>query len=165
MRHQAAQVTATIVLFLAALWLNDWLFLRLEFTAGINWVYLPAGMRLICTLLFAEAGAVGLLLVSWFVSHVYFFPDDPQRAFMGGILATVAPLRGVPRFAALLGPGCGAAQPDARPPAGAGRRVLGRQPAAAPPVVRVAGTARPPVRLRGHGHRRPVRPRPGARAK
>jgi hypothetical protein len=91
MRHQAAQVTATIVLFLAALWLNDWLFLRLEFTAGINWVYLPAGMRLICTLLFAEAGAVGLLLVSWFVSHVYFFPDDPQRAFMGGILATVAP--------------------------------------------------------------------------
>jgi hypothetical protein len=91
LRQYATQVLATIVLFLAMLWVNDWLFRRLEFAPGINWVYLPAGMRLLCTLLFAEAGAVGLLLVSWFVSFVFFFPDDPDRAFMGGILATLAP--------------------------------------------------------------------------
>jgi hypothetical protein len=91
LRHQAGQVAATFVLFLAMLWANDWLFRRLEFAPGINWVYLPAGMRLLCTLLFAEAGAVGLLLVSWFVSFVYFFPDNPERAFVGGILAALAP--------------------------------------------------------------------------
>lgn len=90
-RHQLAQVLATVVLFLGMLALNEWLFTRLEFAPGINWVYLPAGMRLLCTLLFAEAGALGLLLVSWFVSFVYFFPDDFDRAFMGGILASVAP--------------------------------------------------------------------------
>lgn len=97
-RHQVAQVLATIVLFLGMLWVNDWLFRRFEFVPGINWVYLPAGMRLLCTLLFAEAGAVGLLLVSWYVSFVFFFPDDPDRAFMGGIIATVAPY-GVYRMA------------------------------------------------------------------
>ena len=91
LRQQSMQVVATMALFLAMLWLNDWLFRRLEFAPGINWVYLPAGMRLLCTLLFAEAGAVGLLLVSWFVSFVFFFPDDPARAFVGGILATLAP--------------------------------------------------------------------------
>jgi hypothetical protein len=91
LRAEAAHVLLTMALFLAMLWINDWLFRRLEFAPGINWVYLPAGMRLLCTLLFAEAGALGLLLVSWLVSFVFFFPNDPERAFMGGIIAAVAP--------------------------------------------------------------------------
>ena len=91
LRHHAAQVLATIVLFLAMLWLNDWLFRRLEFAPGINYVYLPAGMRLLCTLLFAEDGALGLLLVSWLVNFLLFFPEDFERSFVGGILAAAAP--------------------------------------------------------------------------
>jgi hypothetical protein len=43
------------------------------------------------TLLFAEAGAIGLLVVSWLVCFLHFFPNDPVRAFMGGILASAAP--------------------------------------------------------------------------
>lgn len=91
LRHQLLQVLATIVLFTGMLVLNELLFKRLEFAPGINWVYLPAGMRLLCTLLFAEAGAVGLLIVSWGVSFLVFFPGNFDRAFMGGILATAAP--------------------------------------------------------------------------
>ena len=91
LRHQLAMVAATMVLFLAMVALNEWLFRRLEFAPGIHWVYLPAGMRLLCTLLFGDAGAVGLLLVSWGVGFLYFFPHDFQRAFMGGLLATLAP--------------------------------------------------------------------------
>jgi hypothetical protein len=101
LRVHATHVLVTMALFLVMLWVNDWLFRRLEFAPGINWVYLPAGMRLLCTLLFAEAGAVGLLLVSWLVSFVFFFPDDPERAFMGGIIAAAAPYavyRGASRF-------------------------------------------------------------------
>ncbi len=91
LRHQLLQVLATIVLFTGMLALNELLFRPLEFAPGINWMYLPAGMRLLCTLLFAEAGAVGLLLVSWGVSFLVFFPGNFDRAFMGGILATAAP--------------------------------------------------------------------------
>jgi hypothetical protein len=90
-KFQLAMVGATVALFLAALVANELLFTRLEFGAGVNWIYLPAGVRLLCTLLFAEAGAVGLLLVSWLVCFVYFFPHDPVRAFAGGILASAAP--------------------------------------------------------------------------
>jgi hypothetical protein len=78
-------------MFAVTLIANDWLFSRLEFAAGINWIYLPAGVRLVATLLFGEAGAAGLLIVSWWVDFFWFFPDDPQRAFVGGIISTVAP--------------------------------------------------------------------------
>jgi hypothetical protein len=82
---------ATVILFFAALGVNALLFTRLEFMAGINWIYLPAGVRLLCTLLFAEAGAIGLLVASWLACFFIFFPDDPVRSFAGGILATIAP--------------------------------------------------------------------------
>jgi hypothetical protein len=88
---QGKMLLATMAMFIAALWINDELFRRLEFLPGINWVYMPAGVRLVATLLFGEAGAVGLLLISWWVSFRYFFPQDFTRAFVGGILATVAP--------------------------------------------------------------------------
>lgn len=90
-RIHLAQVGTTILAFLAALVINDRLFASLEFLPGINFVYLPAGVRLLATLLFAEAGAVGLLIVSWLVSFYIFFPQDHTRAFMGGILASLAP--------------------------------------------------------------------------
>lgn len=90
-RLQISMVVATMVSFVLMLVVNELLFTRLEFARGINWIYLPAGMRLLSTLLFGEAGAVGLLLVSWLVCFFYFFPDDYLRSFMGGILATAAP--------------------------------------------------------------------------
>jgi hypothetical protein len=118
----AGMVATTMVLFIAALALNELLFGYLEFAPGISWMYLPAGVRLLCTLLFGEAGALGLLLVSWLVCFCYFFPDDPVRSFAGGILASAAPYlvyRGAQRFFGLqaaltnLGPvqllGCAAA--------------------------------------------------------
>jgi hypothetical protein len=84
-------VLATIVLFAGFLVVNEWLFLRFEYAPGINWVYLPAGMRLVCTLLFGGAGAIGLLIVSWLVSFLHFFPHDPVRAFVGGLIGAGAP--------------------------------------------------------------------------
>jgi hypothetical protein len=90
-RLTLACVLATIALFAGTLAINEWLFKQLEFVPGINWIYLPAGVRLLCTLLFAEAGAAGLLLVSWAVSYLFLFPQDLDRAFWGGVLATIAP--------------------------------------------------------------------------
>jgi len=84
-------VAATVVLFSAMLAVNEWLFRRFEFAPGINFVYLPAGMRLLCTLLFAEEGALGLLIVSWAVSFLLFFPGQFERPFFGGIIAALAP--------------------------------------------------------------------------
>lgn len=84
-------VLATFVAFLTMVGVNELLFRASEHVPGINWVYLPAGVRLLATLLFGFSGAVGLLLAAWCVNFWYFFPDDFTRSFMGGIIATVAP--------------------------------------------------------------------------
>lgn len=90
-RLNLSMVVATNIMFVLMLAVNEWLFTRWEFARGINWIYLPAGMRLLCTLLFGEAGAIGLLIVSWLVCFFHFFPGDFVRSFMGGILAAAAP--------------------------------------------------------------------------
>ncbi len=109
-----------MALFLAMLWVNDQLFRRLEFAPGINWIYLPAGARLLCTLLFAEAGAIGLLIVSWLVSFLYLLSQRPGARLRGRHPRRAGALAGVPRGLAGLGAAGLAAQPDARTAAAAG---------------------------------------------
>lgn len=51
----------------AALWLGflplyDWLFAWTEHVPGINWIYLPHGLRMILVLLFGPAGALGFTI-------------------------------------------------------------------------------------------------------
>ncbi len=91
LRQNLSMIAATMVMFGAALLINELLFKQLEFAEGINWIYLPAGVRLLATLLFGGAGAIGLLLVSWLYCFFILFPHEPVRAFAGGILASAAP--------------------------------------------------------------------------
>ena len=86
-----AMIAGTAFMFLGTIFLNELLFAKMEFAHGISWIYLPAGVRLLCILLFAEAGAIGILFASWTICFLYFFPNDPIRSFAGGILAALAP--------------------------------------------------------------------------
>ena len=85
--HRLCAVVGTALFFIGSLWANQEVFAHSEFVRGVNWVYLPAGVRLLSTLLLGADGALGLLLASWTVDFFYFFPNDPVRAFVGGIIA------------------------------------------------------------------------------
>jgi hypothetical protein len=91
LRHHLLVIIGTTFLFLATLVLNEWLFKYTKFASNINWIYLPAGMRVICTLLFGAMGAIGILIASWIGCIFYFFPGDPMRCFFGGIVSALAP--------------------------------------------------------------------------
>lgn len=84
-------VVGTAVVFILSLWINQEIFAHTEFVRGVNWIYLPSGVRLLSTLLLGSDGAIGLLIASWLVDFFYFFPHDPVRSIAGGIIATVAP--------------------------------------------------------------------------
>lgn len=71
--------------------LNQLLFQAFEHTRGIDWIYLPAGVRLLCTLLFGLTGTLGLFLGSLITSFFYYFPDDPARALAGSLVSALAP--------------------------------------------------------------------------
>lgn len=91
LRLHFISVAGTAAAFIISLWANQEIFTHSEFVRGVNWIYLPAGIRLLATLLLGGDGALGLLLASWLVDFFYFFPNDALRSFIGGIIATVAP--------------------------------------------------------------------------
>jgi hypothetical protein len=90
-RLRLTSIIGTVLVFVLSLWVNQEVFIHSEFVRGVNWVYLPSGVRLLATLLLGGDGAIGLLVASWLVDFFYFFPNDPLRSFAGGIIATVAP--------------------------------------------------------------------------
>lgn len=88
---QLGYVGITVIAFLALNWLNELLFIRLELSSGINWVFLPAGIRLLATLLFGFAGFVGLLLVGIYLNFQHFAFQDEARAVYGAVAGAGGP--------------------------------------------------------------------------
>lgn len=84
-------ILATLVTHGLMMLANELFFMRAEFLKGIGWIYLPAGTRLLCTLLFGRAGAVGLLITGWVACYWYYFPGDPLRATTGAIAGAIGP--------------------------------------------------------------------------
>lgn len=90
-RHYLAVICGTALIFLLTLVANEWIFRHSEFVRGVNWVYLPAGMRLLCTLLFGGLGANGILMASLISCFFYYFPNDPVHATFVAIISALAP--------------------------------------------------------------------------
>jgi len=92
LRLNLLTVGSTVVVYMLVYMTNDWLFKHIEFAQGIAWIYLPAGIRLICTLLFAEAGVLGILIGSLLTSSIYtLFPGDPVTTVGYSIISALAP--------------------------------------------------------------------------
>lgn len=81
----------TIISFVGLNWINELLFLQFEQSNGVNWVFLPAGIRLLATLLFGFPGFVGLLLASLYLNFEHFVFESDARALYGALAASGAP--------------------------------------------------------------------------
>lgn len=89
--RQLAHVGITTVGFLVMNAINEMMFLKLEYSVGINWVFLPAGIRLLANLLFGFAGFVGLLLASFYLNFHHFTFQDDVRAISGALAGAGGP--------------------------------------------------------------------------
>jgi hypothetical protein len=90
-RHHVLAVLGSMVLFMLSIVVNELFFRQTKFVAGAHWVFLPAGMRLLCTLLFGAPGAIGILLATWIGGYLYYFPNDPIRWIVGGLITALGP--------------------------------------------------------------------------
>ena len=84
-------VGITVVAFLGLNWINELLFAGLEQSKGINWVFLPAGIRLLATLLFGFPGFIGLLLAGLYLNFYHFTFADEVRAVYGALAGAGGP--------------------------------------------------------------------------
>lgn len=85
-------VVAGVALVYALLHLlNELLFHRLRFSAGVEWVFLPSGLRLLAVLLLAAKGALGVALASALIGLFRVFPEDPITSLGAGVLSGLAP--------------------------------------------------------------------------
>ncbi len=88
---QLSCIAASAVLYFTFFHLNAYAFRALEVHAGASWVFLPAGLRLLCTLLFGLEGAIGLLIASLLIVTFSLGQMDLITGLVSAILSAGAP--------------------------------------------------------------------------
>lgn len=79
-------VTYTILFYI-----NAWLTNNLAYGLGVNWIYLPAGLRLFLTLVFGLPGAIGIALASFMICYFGQFPPELITCIGIGLISGFAP--------------------------------------------------------------------------
>lgn len=72
-------------------YINDWLTTHLSYSLGVNWIYLPAGLRLFLTLIFGLSGAVGIAIASFVICFFGPFPPELVTCIGIGLISGFAP--------------------------------------------------------------------------
>lgn len=90
-RLHLSLIAGTVFVYVLSLWLNEEIFRHTEFLNGVNWIYLPTGIRLLSTLLLGADGAIGLFVAGLIVDFAYYFPHDPVRAVVGALISAAGP--------------------------------------------------------------------------
>ncbi len=78
-------VVGCSVVYALFFYFNHLLFSQLEFVPGVNWVFLPSGLRLSLVLVFLEWGAVGIAVASMAISYVGYEMAALNAIVTGGI--------------------------------------------------------------------------------
>ena len=84
-------IAISAVAYAFLFYFNDWLTNGLIFGLGVNWIYLPAGLRLFLTLIFGLPGAIGIALASFLISFFGDFPHDLTLCIGVGLISGFAP--------------------------------------------------------------------------
>ena len=88
------EVTLSAALYLGFFYFNQFITTPLEETKGVNWIFLPAGIRIFITLIFNYSGAIGLAAASLLINYIGFYELDLISTLGIALICGVAPLLG-----------------------------------------------------------------------
>ena len=91
MRIWIGGILISAITYTGLFYVNLWLTSSLVFGTGVNWVYLPAGLRLFLTLIFGLPGAIGIALASFLISYGGELSDDLTICIGTGLISGFAP--------------------------------------------------------------------------
>lgn len=89
--QKAALALISAVLFVGFFELNVLIFQAFEHRQGINWVFLPAGFRVILVLVLGLPGALGLMVGSWYIDASLIDGSNPLLGFLNGVAGGLTP--------------------------------------------------------------------------
>lgn len=84
-------ILISALLYALSFGINSYFLAYFSHSLGVSWVFLPAGLRLLLTLLFATSGAIGIATASLLISTIFYF-DDLILGISAGITSGLAPL-------------------------------------------------------------------------
>jgi hypothetical protein len=70
---------------------NAWLTAHMTYGLGVNWIYLPAGLRLFLTLVFGFPAALGIAISSFAISYTGEFSQEALTCIGIGLISGFAP--------------------------------------------------------------------------
>jgi hypothetical protein len=85
-----ALISIAAILYAVSFLINSYVMGSFSFSLGVSWVFLPAGLRLLLTLLFDKNGAIGIAVASIAISLGFYF-EDPILGIGAGIISGLAP--------------------------------------------------------------------------
>jgi len=91
MRRGLMYVVISAFVYALLFYINSWITGELVFSLGVNWIYLPAGLRLFLTLIFGLPGALGIALASALISYSGELSSDLTICVGTGLISGFAP--------------------------------------------------------------------------
>ena len=88
---QAVLALVCAIAYFYAFQLNAYWFDWFEFSPGVNWVYIPSGLRLLFVLVLLETGALGIAVASLFINYSVGPPDAHVFHIVTALLSGGAP--------------------------------------------------------------------------
>jgi hypothetical protein len=86
----AALTLGSAALFVSFFHLNGWLFSNLAYAKGVNWVFLPAGFRIVLVLILGLPGATGIMLGTWYLDQGS-LESQPWLVLLTGMVSGFTP--------------------------------------------------------------------------
>jgi hypothetical protein len=87
----AALVLISAVLFVGFFHVNNWVFSGLEYRHGVNWVFLPAGFRVILVLIMGLPASIGIMLGTWFIDITGSETSPYVMTLLNGVVSGFTP--------------------------------------------------------------------------
>ena len=83
-------ISIAAILYAASFLINSYVMGSFSFSLGVSWVFLPAGLRLLLTLLLDKNGAIGIAIASIAISLGFYF-EDLILGIGAGVISGLAP--------------------------------------------------------------------------
>jgi hypothetical protein len=89
---KSALAVLCAVAYFFAFKLNFMLFESLKFSEGVNWVFIPSGLRMLLVLVLLYSGSVGIAMASCLINYMFGIEDQHLFNIVTAIISGFAPL-------------------------------------------------------------------------